>query len=297
MTSARQFQQELNQSDATRHMAWEAYRTKVSEAILQQSLGTSRVWILGAGNMDDLDLSMFSEHFDQVFLSDIDPQAMSMAVIRDEVSKEKVKMVPLDVTGLEHDPDFEFLLGRIRDSKSLDDIQKLFQKWRHIVEQFEFPSALFKSYDMIVVSPIFTQLFFPQIKATIDFLRSQHVDETKLRVLQREALAFMPELLDQVLLKIRQRLSPKTVLVILSDVFEAQRNSMFYQQASSILSNTSRMDEYYDDYLAQYGIGLGDYVFHRLEETNAPFHHQWFDWPFDLNKHLIVKLACYQMTR
>ncbi|MDD3478726.1 MAG: hypothetical protein PHP32_07605 [Candidatus Izemoplasmatales bacterium] len=297
MTSSRLFQQELNQSDATRHMAWEEYRHQVTQEILSHVQGTSRLWIVGAGNMDDLDLPLLVDKFDQVMLSDIDQEAMKMAIIRDDVPKEKVKLIPLDVTGLESDPDLEHLVSRIREANSLEEIEAMFSSWKQSIRRFKFPSSLTKTYDMILVSPIFTQLFYPQIHATIVYLRSQKMDETTLRYVEREALAMMPELFDQVLAKMEQRISSQTVLVIMSDVFEAQTNSMFYKQASSLRGSTPKMDDFYEDYLSQYGVGLGDYAFHRLEETNVPVYHRWFDWPFDLQRHLFVKLAVYQGKR
>lgn len=76
--SQEKFYSQLNRSrEDYRYDLWKHYRTRVTEMIVNQLGGDEdKVLVLGAGNLDDLDVGSLCEKSDELYLTDIDTESV-----------------------------------------------------------------------------------------------------------------------------------------------------------------------------------------------------------------------------
>jgi hypothetical protein len=116
VAARRQIASNAQTRDAWRRCA--AHRQRIQELILAGSGERGgRMCVLGAGNCNDLDLSILGRRFTEIHLADIDREALEAAVARQHPSDDAriVLHAPCDLSGIlgiEKRPDD--LLGRIR---------------------------------------------------------------------------------------------------------------------------------------------------------------------------------------
>ena len=54
------------------------------------------------------------------------------------------------------------------------------------------------------------------------------------------------------------------------------------------------MDTIYQNYSAEFGMGLGDYGLYNLDEKLKSYLSRWLIWPFDGSTSFVVKLKIYK---
>jgi len=298
MKSIETFNRQLNQTDNQRFENWRQYRLEATgyilDAIRKDQKKTDRVIILGAGNMDDLDLMRISTTFSEVVLADIDLEAMGDALVHYDVKKNNVRLKQVDFTGLEKDPYWNDFLNQIQQSRTTAEIQTFLDRIHDTARNNTFLLDDMHKYDVVIVSPIYTQLLFRQMLGYSAFLKQEGTPDDLLRYLENGCLEMMPSVLDAFNRNAASLMNYGGMVVVMSDVFEAGKGTLFLNRVRAKLGDTLSMDDLYDDYVSEYGTGIGDYGFHYYDKRFSLRDHRWFEWPLDSRKSLIVKIAFYQ---
>ncbi len=156
------------------------------------------------------------------------------------------------------------------------------------IRKYTFP--LEEKYDLIIVSPIYTQLLFQQGLSNINILHNLNYPENLLNHIQNKLLDLMPTVINRFNQNIRSSLTEKASVIVISDIFEAHNNSIFYENTKGL----KNIESIYKEYLSTYGIGIGDYGLINMSESLEENTSQWFEWPFNENKTLFVKAVVYK---
>ena len=149
------------------------------------------------------------------------------------------------------------------------------------------------TFNLIYVSPIYTQLIFQQVLIELSVLREQKVPEHILKAAEDIMLDEIPKIIAQFNDKLILALHKDGLMVILSDIFEIDILSEFGKEVQkSLLNNTT--DEIYHTYQQTYGYGLGDYGLYHMSQHLEELTHHWFLWPHSSQKHFLIKMIIYK---
>lgn len=285
------FNRNLNISEYNRRKNWQNYRSAVSNYInyhLHISENDSLL-ILGAGNLDDLDVNIIGNKFSHITLSDIDKIAMDKAIERYSYLKEKTKIKDDEYTGLGNSREWNFFVNEIFTKRNKSEIDKLFDKFKDIVinNKWEYD----EKYDTIIVCPIYTQLLLQQALFNLSGLESLHYPTQNLDYVQESVLELISLVIDTFNKNVLSILKEKGNLVIMSDIFEAKMNSDFYNEAHKLYSDFPKMEKFYEEYVSKYGLGLGDYGISNVIKLVSKKNAKWFEWPFDDMRIIYVKIV------
>lgn len=90
----------LNRASAPAWTAFETHRTRVTDLLMDAPAG-GRLWVMGAGNCNDLDLPRLLGRFAEVRLLDLDESAMTAGAARQGVAQEpRLLTEVLDLSGM-----------------------------------------------------------------------------------------------------------------------------------------------------------------------------------------------------
>jgi hypothetical protein len=251
--------------------------------------------ILGAGNLDDIDLNQFSNIVDHITLTDVDKKALEHAKEKYELTAHKVTLKEMEYTGLKNSDHWNNFINKLLLCQTKSEIKQYFFLLKDELEayQFNFDST----YDMVIVTPIYTQLLLQQMLKDITILASLNYPSQLLDYIQSQALEIMSIVIQTFNKNIETLLHDKSSLCVISDIFEANVDSKFYAQVMPIINDDIKMSDFYEKYLNTYGLGVGDFGLNHLTSSKNIKKSQWFEWPFNKEKSIFVKAICFHSTQ
>jgi hypothetical protein len=289
------FNSNLNQNQNKRYERWTEYRAQIdnflSPVLSDPSLEKNKALIIGCGNLDDLNLKTITGLFKKVTLTDIDLESVKKGVIQQEVSTTNLEYCRLELTGFEDSCFFDQLIQVIMECKNQSCIQKYIDDHLIQIEKYQFLKE--HSYDLILISPIYTQLIYHQLLNITQTLRELGHDQDILKWLESYMLDLMPGVIERLNKNLLTILSPKGRLVVLSDIFQSQQGTEFDLLIKKAIQSKKEMDKVYQYYLDKYGYGLGDFGLYHLDELMRTINYRWIIWPFDLDVSMVVKIKAY----
>jgi len=290
------FNSNLNQDTSKRYERWIDYRTKIddflSPILADSTLTKDQALIIGCGNLDDLNLQTISKLFNQVTLTDVDLESVKEGIKRQGILKENLELIRVELSGFEDAHFFDTFVQVIMESQNQDQIQAYIDEKMKIIYTFQFLKD--KSYDLILVSPIYTQLIYHQILNITQTLRELGHDSNTLEWIESYMLDLMPNIIEQINRNIMNILSPKGRLVAISDIFQSQNGTEFDQLIKKAIQSKKETDKVYQYYQEKYGYGLGDFGLYDLDDTMKVINYRWLIWPFDQDISMIVKIKAYK---
>ena len=289
------FNKNLNNDQTKRFERWMDYRFKIddflSPVLLDASLNKNQALIIGCGNLDDLNLKTVTTLFKSITLTDIDLESIKHGVSKQGVSTTNLQYLRLELTGFEDSHFFDHLIQVIMECENQACIQKYIDDHLTQIEKYQF--LLDKSYDLIIISPIYTQLIYHQILNITQTIREIGHDSNILEWIESYMLDLMPQVVERLNKNIINILSPKGRLVVLSDIFQSQNGTEFDQLIKKAIQSKKEMDKIYLYYLNKYGYGLGDFGLYNLDELLKTINYRWIIWPFDSDISMVVKIKAY----
>lgn len=277
------FFQQLNRSQElqVQYKHWAGYREAITAYIIEHTMDmqkTIKVVIIGAGNVNDIDLRKLVNHFQEVVLTDIDLESMTRGQERQSVKGCLVKEVDYLGLGINQEGLYELDLNH---EKAFD---RYLDKCVKEINCGELALQTLDS-DIIVVLPIYTQLFFGYIDNDLKIRLNDHLisEEIYFKCLHK-LLEYMPIVIQSFNDGITSKLNENQKVIVFSDLLEDQPDGIYDQQY--LIQN---MDQAYERYVEQYGMGLGHYGLFHLEEKLNHLDGKWFRWPFSENRVLLVK--------
>jgi len=296
MNNIEQFNQILNLDKKNRFKLWENYRKKLTEFIIHNSTNNHSsldALVLGVGNSDDLDLIILRNTFKSLTLSDIDLDALHKATTKYNLTSSDANVLKIDYVGLNLNSKWNDFVKIMLKTKSKNDIDFYFNELETTILEYRFDHSN-KYYDMIIVSPIYTQLLLQQGLSYISILRDLNFSLEFLEHMNERLIGLMPSVIENFNKNIFQMLNKKSTLIAISDIFEAQINTDFYDSLSKNIQDNSKIESIYNQYKNTYGLGLGDYGLIHLETLLNHTQFRWFEWPFNETKSLFVKVVIYK---
>jgi len=289
MKPVKSFNETINHSYniTQRHAEWAEYREKVTAFISSTNLDNKDVLIVGAGNLNDINLNQFRKVSKSISLLDVDTKAVTTGLKRQKLDPAEYTLLELDLTGL--DQEYEI------DSKNVKSANSFFDAFtdalnhgtlKSFVEDYENHQLSYNlpKYDVIVILPIYTQILLHQL------MNQAH--QTLGRVDQQTAQMIM-ELSGGLLSKINNELlgclAKQGIIVALSDVLEYSQDSAEYTKLSTIIADRVQATAFYETYLDRYGYSLGAYGLYDLASKCEVELEQFMLWNFDINRRMLVK--------
>lgn len=294
MNYIEKYNYELNHDNPSRYVMWKQYREHAIQ-LMEDNLDKTmqHTLIIGAGKCDDLDLNRIKNLTETLTISDVDLIALNQALDQYGLTEDDVSLKRIEYTGLEKGQFFDQYLNSLLKCKSVLEIHSFLDKQFKTNESFTFLSDEKYKYDLIIVSPIYTQLLFLQILQYSEVLRSMKYPDPFISEIESYVLDIMPRIIDRFNNNVVSLLKRDGKLMVLTDIFEYSVDSEFGRDVEKAILSLMDMDQFYQIYKMKYGLGLGDYGLVSMEGKLAMKAYHWLIWPFDDLKHFIVKLAIF----
>lgn len=209
--------------------------------------------IIAAGNCDDLDISKIHRKTTKLYLSDIDIQALKKLYLHTLIDK-NIKLLQTEYTGLDKNNIWNNFVKTIITLNNVDDINKYLDKLKDQIISHQFLSNYINYFDLIIVSPIYTQLLFQQLLNYLTMLANLNYPLELIDHIKSYFLDFMPIIIHKFNQNILKLLKNNGMLIVISDIFEFNKNTELYKEVYPLLNSKITMDKYYEDYHKNMGL-------------------------------------------
>ncbi len=292
--SIKEFNEKLNKSDINRFEKWAEYRNELTRNIVK-NINVSEyksLLILGAGNMDDLDLNIFDKNFNEITLADIDVYALKSAINKYRPDNSRIETKFSEFTGLEQNPIWRNFSSEIYNIHNVEEIDVIFKKLKNTVKNHKLNFD--RKYDVVIICPIYTQFILQQAFQELDILQEKGYPEGNVGYIKEKILDLLTVIIDTFNQNVIELLNYKGILIVNSDIFEAELGSDFHKEIQNTFNEIEKMENLYQLYIRKYGIGVGDFGILNMEEFISPIAFKWFEWPFDEKRLIYVKQELFK---
>lgn len=296
MQYIKMFNAEVNKNKDDRFHNWREYRAKLSLFFKEHLITSDKkksLLIVGAGNCDDIDLCYLSTIFEEITLVDADITAMENGVKKYDVATAKIELVEQEFTGFAKTKFFENLIDTMVAIKTKQKLKHFLDKELLKTSKHKFLSSYDNYFSTIIVTPIYTQLFYQQVLNDLIVLEKSGYNKELISFAKEYLLEMMPLIITGFNRNLKRVINNNGLLVVLSDIFESKIEDAFYKKVISVISDKFKVEEIYKDYVQKFGYGLGDYGLYSLKTNLVLKDFDWFIWPISKTTHLIVKGVLY----
>lgn len=299
MKTIENFNSSLNQTANDDLKSLKGFRKVVDDLLLKEinSIRNKEVaLVIGSGNLNDFSLNSLSDKFTETVLTDVDLSSTKNAL--DLVKKDgnlnvKVTLIRIEYTGFEKNLFFSRFKEEIIKLKEFKDVESFLKKKLNGLENYRFLKDYQKQVDLLYVSPIYTQLIYYQVMQECAVLRNSGYPEHNIKFIEDYMLEEMPYVIDRFNSNLVNALHDEGRMIVVSDIFQADKGSKFYNDVSQSINDFKMMENIYSKYVAEYGIGLGDFGLINLNDKLRIQSSRWAIWPFDDKSSFIVKIQTY----
>jgi len=294
------FNRDLNNSLKQENKDVDAFRLQVDlilKSLVERLNENQRVIVIGAGKMKDFSAAFFVRSFNEVILTDVDMSSVIEAESKlklNEKDRSKITNIRIEYTGFEKNQFFQDFKERIINCRTFDKIDQVISSKLNGLDNYKFLRKYENSGNLVYVSPIYTQLVYNQILRECSILRENGYPEHMLKYIENTMLDKMVGIIDTFNDNIIRTVKDDGYLIVLSDVFQLDKNSDFYLRVKNGIRNHEVMEEIYEGYKKKYGMGIGDFGLLNLDEKMKSYLSRWLIWPFDESSSFVVKLKIYK---
>ncbi len=281
--SMEQFYRALNESVSTdeNFKMWAGYRENITNFSVNGMWKNGSCFILGAGNIFDIDLNRVSEHSDEIVLGDIDIASVYQGLKLYENASMKAAVKMTDIAGMNKNRFMDNIHEYLVNSET-DKLINYLQSYKFNTE------AETINYDNVFVSAIYTQLFIPQLLTLLNQQNHLSIDIKK-QILD-SSLAFSSKLISHVNDLIMRLAADDATVCAWSDVLEYENQDPALNDIKNHIEDKKWMDSMYEIYIRDYGHGLGSYGLSDIAKRLSNVEEKWIIWPFNKNRTLVVKI-------
>jgi hypothetical protein len=279
MASVESFNRILNESlPDDRWEMWESYRKNLT-GFANDAMNEGSCIILGAGNLNDIDLNRINNKAIEITLADIDIQSVKEGIEKQGFNG-SYNLLKLDIGNL----DGSGLMDKVESISKAKD-------FGIILEQHKLETKVdCPGYGNILLSAVYTQLFLPQFLTLMTGNRSFKDD------LLETALAFSARLISHLNDTVMNLASGGATITAWSDIFEYNNTDPALLDIKKHIGNNQWMDSFNESYIRDYGHGLGSFGTEDLAKRLDNVKSKWLIWPFDDKRTLIVKVISGKAT-
>lgn len=274
MSQIKTFNEQLNASyNKTSHYNnWIHHRSEVSKNISNLPLANKDVLIIGVGNANDIELSIFKDCHRTVLL-DIDLESVKLGIERQHLNQ-VFELEHYDLTGL---GGTNFIQDYLESLEAHND-EKVLSDYKNIYTPYDLGA-----FDVVIVLPVYTQLLLPQL---LPFIKEPEAVSRLLTF-----IAYRIQMLNN---QLRSSLKDHGSLCLFSDVLEYETNS---EEAKYLTAHTEHkilLEQHFQNYVTSYGHGLGSYGLEEMSGEIRPAIEDFLIWPFDDKRMLLVKFQIHK---
>lgn len=282
-----EFYKILNKSVAsyTIFSRWSEYRKAITGFASANMWEKGSCIILGAGNLQDINLQEISKNSSELVLTDIDLNSVTKG-IEMQGSFKNVSVFKADLGG----QGFGTLIEMVSEYVKRKNVTGL----KMCLDSYKFTSEFeIINYDNVMVSAVYTQLFIPQFLFICEKFKLEPV--IRARMLEA-ALVFASKLISHVNDEIMTLAADDATVVVWSDVLEYVEGSTALEDIKKHINDFKWMEEFYQAYNRDFGYGLGSYGILDITQRIEIIDEKWLLWPFDENRTLVVKAISGRVT-
>lgn len=276
---------------------WAKHRDRVSTFIsdAQKASDAKSVIVFGAGECNDIDLHVLTEHFKSIVLTDVDVEAIKNGLDRQGCTEKelaKIEIVQMDYTGFEHEAFFDRLSEMLATEQDIDLICDDVSETIRIIESNEMPEGYKAQFDMAVSCPIYTQLIYTQAEVLVmilsqfDLYNAQAIEKLK-QTVRTGMQKIISNYNDLFLSSLRS----DGIAVMYTDIIELAKghpaSSAIAISAAQKKTDNKQMEKYVKKYGARFSELGRDDLLKKIE----PISDQWSMWPFDAYKDYLVYMV------
>lgn len=296
MDIVEKFNIKLNESSIRYKDRWENYVNSIDIEIMKTIDDITKrdcVLVIGAGNCSDIRLNTLLNNFKSVILTDIDTEAIKQGLKMQSISEkmlDRIEITKMDYTNIDYASFLDKLVFNIKAGNSIDRLKKIIDL--HIIEgsSNERLGYYRNLNDLVIVSPIYSQLLLNLFTGILDQLRLEGISAELLEQIKEYLLQKMVVIIENLNNDFYKLINKEGSIIALSDIFEAAEGSEFSNKVKIALEE-NKIAELYKEYNEEYGFGLGDYGLYSLSEKGKTVRERWLIWPFSPERNFVVKLA------
>lgn len=295
----REFYEALNSWDKKNRLdRWAVYRSQITDFVLSSAMDTKegpmdadghnkpRLLIIGAGGCEDIGLRDLQEAGYDVTLSDIDLAVMEEALVREDLLG--VKLWQLDYLRLEESGLIDAFEDLCKGGAFFGDLADAAEQILQVASNASWGSN--DRFDLVICLPIYTQLLFFYMSELLNNAYAKGlIDAEAVSGVQQLLLEGMPEVISRFNDNMISRLTRGGRLTVFSDLIEDKPDGPYTESFEDGLTVSGVIDAY----VAEYGMGLGNYGLYDMSDKMTEIAKKWFLWPFSEERCMIVEGISY----
>ena len=255
----------LNLSVQGRSQHWKNYREELASLYKKNIKG--KVLLVGAGNGNDLDYDSIFELADSVTIADVDPVS-----VREGLKGKVAEIIETDLSLMNYDR----AIKRLRTAIRLGDGEGYIG--RIVPGELELGS-----YDTIIVSPIYTQIF---LHGFISIINEMSQDEREKRILIELTIEKAADIYEKINHILSNSLNEGGSLALMTDLVQVS------DEAGEL-----DLETYVKDYFSKYGLSPSAYAHQHMADLLAVVSDTFHHWNFDEEKSYIVRMTIMQKIK
>jgi hypothetical protein len=274
-----EYYKELNDSYDPKitYELWKEYRASL--CTWSKGVKGKKIAIIGAGNLNDINLNEWFSPTCEIHVFDADVQAMKKGVQRQNF-KGIVNYHEVEFSGLEEKSFLEELsvLMAHQDITGIERFLKNTQvspTWHKNL-----------SFDTLIITPIYTQLLLGQV---MDLTNHYKLEIHQDRILPA-LLDFIVVVIEQINKSLLQTLKVGARCFVWSDILEYHASHKDFEQIKTM--STDEIKALIDEYEHKYGLGMGSFGLLNMEDQlSKEGDDHYLVWPFSKDRLMLVKLV------
>ncbi len=271
-----QFYHQLNQSHKNLNQDdYKKQTTNLMTDTLKHQDVYENILVIGAGNLSDISIDFLLKKFNHIILTDIDDKSMNEA-LKDKKDHAKIKVIQMDYLGLSEIHFFNAFFDSLR-TKSRRQIEVWIDQKIKKILNYHFSKKFDITFDVIYIAPIYTQLLYREVEHKLNQLVLKGLSLEMKDFILSYLLQKMIEIFHAFNEEIIKLLKPDGHIFVASDIFYLTDND-FSTHVKKHINNQKLMDEIYQSYQHQYGMGLGDYGLNHLSSLFHKVKKTWLLW-------------------
>lgn len=293
MKSIEAFYRSVNKSIIPADNQWYIDQTNMlMDSVLRTKSRVNHLLILGTGNMNDMSLDFFLQKFETVTLTDIDVKSIEE---QENINRRNPKIIikQMDYLGLKQSGFFDGLKEQLISATTNIKVKEILKDKVKSMLSYHFSSLFSQKYDVVYLSPIYTQLLYRQVEtfilALVEEGYEKHLAEVALEILLQEMIYIIDHFNDEVGTLVRKN----GLVFIASDIFLLS-DDQFSRQIKDNINHDDLVEEVYRNYHETYGFGLGDYGLYSATKLLNILKSKWFIWHQSEHQTYAVKFCAFE---
>jgi len=293
MKSSTSFYRLLNQSiEPIDNQTYIEQTSMLMDAVLRTKSTKKTILILGAGNMHDMKLDFFLRNFEQVVLTDIDVVSIKEQ-LKDAQYSSQIDIREIDYLGLDKSSFIDGLGEELLSTNTVKKLEEIIDRRITKLLSYHFSTNFDQLFDVIYVSPIYTQLLYRQVEQYIGSLSELGLPKEFQEYTLATLLQQMMKVIDHFNQEVFQLLRTDGIMFVASDIFLLQ-NDTFSLRVKHSIKSYDVMEEILENYQKTYGMGLGDYGLYSITKLLKVLRSKWFIWFQSKHQTYAVKFRAFE---